>query len=340
MSATSIAWTEYSVNPIRARLRDAARTVLAWNSIVVDINNGTLNVDLNQKRQAEQEARTAEGVLPRTAREAYCWLLVPHQEVATAPKPAVEAFKIPTSGSSAGTEIERVCVDNELVIETWGAFHLATLLQEFYWRPDEPFVRAMAVWDDMQKYLYMPRLKGRDVIAKTTRLGAATADFFGVAYGRTADGYTAFSLGEGNVQFDDTLLLIEPAVARAYRDAKAAPAPSPPVIGEPGPTFGPGTTEPTRFLPTPAGSPVTPLPPAPPKARVFYGTAEVPAATAKMRLMQLADEIIANLVADPNGQVTVTLEITAKFDGGAQDSTRRTVSENATALKLKAAEWE
>ena len=325
---------------ISARLRDAARTVLAWNSIVVDINNGTLNVDLNQKRQAEQEARTAEGVLPRTAREAYCWLLVPHQEVATAPKPAVEAFKIPTSGSSAGTEIERVCVDNELVIETWGAFHLATLLQEFYWRPDEPFVRAMAVWDDMQKYLYMPRLKGRDVIAKTTRLGAATADFFGVAYGRTADGYTAFSLGEGNVQFDDTLLLIEPAVARAYRDAKAAPAPSPPVIGEPGPTFGPGTTEPTRFLPTPAGSPVTPLPPAPPKARVFYGTAEVPAATAKMRLMQLADEIIANLVADPNGQVTVTLEITAKFDGGAQDSTRRTVSENATALKLKAAEWE
>ena len=63
-------------------------------------------------------------------------------------------------------------------------------------------------------------------------------------------------------------------------------------------------------------------------------------ATAKMHLMQLADEIIANLVADPNAQVRVTLEISAQFEGGAQENTKRSVSENATALKLKSANWE
>jgi predicted AAA+ superfamily ATPase len=324
---------------VSARLRDAARTVLAWNSIVLDINNSTLNVDLNQKRQAEQEAKTAEGVLPRTAREAYCWLLVPHQEVATDPKPTIEAFKIPTSGSSAGAEIERLCVDNELVIENWGAFHLANLLKEFYWKSDEPTARAMAVWDDTQKYLYMPRLKGKDVISKTIRHGAASGDFFGIAYGKASDGYTGFSLADGNVQFDDTLLLIEPSSARAYQAAKAAQAVV--VTSEPGatnPTGGTGVNEPT---PPPFAPPSpTPQPAAAPKASVFYGTAEISAATAKMRLIQLADEIIANLVADPNAQVTVTLEISAKFDGGARDSTRRTVSENAAALKLKSADWE
>ena len=96
---------------IAERLRQSARTVLAWASIIKDIENGTLNVDLNQKRQAEQELRSAEGVLPRTAREAYCWLLVPHQETPES-KPVVEAFKVPTGGASAGAEIERICADN------------------------------------------------------------------------------------------------------------------------------------------------------------------------------------------------------------------------------------
>jgi predicted AAA+ superfamily ATPase len=325
---------------VSARLRDAARTVLAWNSIILDINNGTLNVDLNQKRQAEQEAKSAEGVLPRTAREAYCWLLVPHQELPTAPKPTVEAFKIPTSGSSAGAEIERVCVDNELVIENWGAFHLTNLMKEFYWRPDEPTAKAMSVWDDTQKYLYMPRLKGKDVISKTVRHGAVSGDFFGVAYGQTPNGYTGFSLGDSNVFFDDTLLLIEAGAARAYQAAIVTPPP-PPVTDPEGvyPSGGVGEPQSPPFK-APASPPAQPESAAAPKAKVFYGTAEVPAATAKMRLMQLADEIIQNLVADPNAQVTVTLEITAKFDSGAQDSTRRTVSENAAALKLKAAEWE
>jgi predicted AAA+ superfamily ATPase len=322
---------------VSARLRDAVRTVLAWDSIVVDIDNRTLNVDLNQQAQAKQELKSAEGALPRTAREAYCWLLVPHQEVANDPKPTVEHFKIPTSGSSAGVEIERLCVDNELVIENWGAFHFTNLLKEFYWKSDEPAAKAIVIWEDTQKYLYMPRLKTKDVITKTIRQGTASLDFFGVAYGKTADGYVGFSYGKGIDQFDDTLLLIEPTAAAAYLSQRTQQQPSPDV---------PMTTD-GRGVAEPSPEPYTPSPPISPaaaptvaKSKVFYGSADVPAATAKMRLMQLADEIIANLVADPDAQVTVTLEISAKFDSGAQDGTRRTVSENAAALKLRIADWE
>lgn len=325
---------------IAERLRQAARTVLAWASIVKDIENGTLNVDLNQKRQAEQELRSAEGVLPRTAREAYCWLLVPHQETA-AGKPIVEAFKIPSGGGSAGTEIERICSDNELVIGSWSAIHLRQLLRDYYW-PHDKAAAAKAVWEDIQKYLYMPRLKDREVLSRTLQTGASSRDFFAVAYGRTGDVYEGFSFGGGDAQFDDTLLLIEPEAAKAYEEdrRKAEPPPGtggPPVPGT-GPIGGPTGTPPSGPpLPLPSEPEPTSKPAA---ARSFFGSAEIPAATAKMHLTQLADEIIARLVADPNAQVRVTLEISAEFEGGADENTKRAVSENAATLKLKSAAWE
>jgi len=50
-----------------------------------------------------------------------------------------------------------------------------------------------------------------------------------------------------------------------------------------------------------------------PKAKIFYGSADVPPATAKIRLVQIAEEIIAVLSNDPNATVKVTVEISAEF---------------------------
>ena len=87
--------------------------------------------------------------------------------------------------------------------------------------------------------------------------------------------------------------------------------------------------------------PPGPTPPAPtPKAKTFYGSAEVAPATAKVRLVQIAEEIIAVLTSDPNASVKVTLEISADFPAGAPDQVKRVVSENATALGFKTKNWE
>ena len=66
----------------------------------------------------------------------------------------------------------------------------------------------------------------------------------------------------------------------------------------------------------------------------------MPAATAKMRLVQIADEIVSLLAADPNATIRVTLEIAAEFPSGAGDAIRRGVSENATSLGFKTKESE
>ena len=59
-----------------------------------------------------------------------------------------------------------------------------------------------------------------------------------------------------------------------------------------------------------------------------------------MRLVQVAEEIIAVLAADPNADVKVTLEIQVSFPSGVADQTKRAVTENARTLNFKNADWE
>ena len=99
------------------------------------------------------------------------------------------------------------------------------------------------------------------------------------------------------------------------------PGPTPPGPVQPGPTP-PGPTASTT------------------KAKSFHGSAAIAPATAKMRLVQIAEEIVATLAADPNADVKVRIEIDATFAHGAQDQTKRAVSENAKTLAFSTAEWE
>jgi predicted AAA+ superfamily ATPase len=146
-----------------SRLNDVARVVLAWASIVDDVKEGRLNIDLLQKSQAEKELKSAEDVLPRAVRECYKWLLCPMQDAPTDPKPGVEAFAINTTGGAAGTEMERVCTDSELVISAWSPVHLRTKLKELYWKNGQVAANAGAFFEDTLRYLYMPRpeIEGR-----------------------------------------------------------------------------------------------------------------------------------------------------------------------------------
>ena len=191
-----------------SRLKDAMRAALAWESIVKDVDEGRLNIDQNQKTQAVKESQTAATVLPRVARECFKWLLCPAQADPKADRPEIEAYPLNTTVGSAAGEPGRVCKDNELVIEAWSPIHLRSLLKQFYWKQDRPAVAASSFWEDSLRYLYLPRLKDREVFGSAVRDGAASRDFFGTAYGEAGGEYEGFQLG-GSVTVVDTLLLIE-----------------------------------------------------------------------------------------------------------------------------------
>jgi uncharacterized protein len=315
-----------------ARLRDCIRVALAWNSIVEDVAAMRLVLDNLQGEQAKKELKTAEEVLPRVARECFKWLLCPAQEIPTG-NPMMEALPLNTSGAALGAEIERVCLENQWVIATWSPTHLRTDLKNLYWKADKPAMKADDFWEDTLRYLYLPRLKDRGVLAQAIVKGAGTRDFFGTAYGEHDGKFDGFKLGDANVQFDDTLLLIEPDAARIYEAANKVVIPE--VSGDPPldeliqkPSGGPGAQPTIKVVP----------PVARPKS--LHCSASVSPATSKMRLVQIADEIIAVLAADPNAEVKVRIEIEATFPNGAQDQTKRAVSENAKILGFGTPEWE
>jgi uncharacterized protein len=76
------------------------------------------------------------------------------------------------------------------------------------------------------------------------------------------------------------------------------------------------------------------------KSKAFHGAVDVNATTAKLRLVELAEEIINNLAADPQAELRITVEITADFPAGVSDQIRRAVSENAKSLGFKNCTWE
>jgi predicted AAA+ superfamily ATPase len=328
------------------RLKDSVRTALAWKSIVDDIAASRLVVDMPRIAQAKAELETANGVVEKVARECYKWLLCPVQETPTDPTVIIEAHPLNPSAQALGKELERVCTENELVVPVWSPIHLRSNLRSIYWKPERPHVAAEDFWEDTQRYLFLPRLKNRDVLSQAITKGAASDDFFGTAYGRSDDHYEGFQFGTGNVQVDKTLLLIDPEVAKAYREKRLAKdEEETPVTAIPAGSGASGGLAPSPDK-KPAGVAVIAgggegtIPfPTPPACHDFHGSVEINAALAKMKLAELAEEIIAVLSTDPNASVKVTVEIAAAFPNGVPDHIRRAVSENTNQLKFKHAEW-
>jgi len=179
-------------------------------------------------------------------------------------------------------------------------------------------------------------LKTKDVLAQAISKGAASHDFFGTAYGQHEGKFDGFKLGDSNVQLDDTLLLIEPGAADTYEKAnQPKPGPTPPGGAD---LVAPGPTQPGLVLP--GATPPGPTAPVTVKAKSFHGNVTINATTAKMRLVQVAEEIIAALAADPNAEIKISVEIQADFPNGAPEQTKRAVSENAKTLGFNNAEWE
>jgi predicted AAA+ superfamily ATPase len=325
---------------VLTRLRDATRVALAWTSIVKDAKERALNIDQNQLAQAENESQAANAVLPRAARECFKWLLCPVQDDPAGTKPTVEAFPLNTTSGTAPGELERVCRENELVIETWSPIHLRAKLKEIYWKNGKVAVGAMAFWEDTLRFLYLPRLKSREALAAVVRTGAASRDFFGTAYGQADGKFDGFLFGDGGASFDDTLLLIEPEAAQQYatEQKRLMDAARLDVTGTEKAAV---VTDPVTTVigignkPTLPGTLFTA-----PKPKSFHGSVEVNATLAKSRLNTIAEEVIALLASDPNASIRITLEIAADFTQGASDTIRRGVSENATSLGFKTKDWE
>lgn len=345
-----------------ARLRDLTRSMLAWQSIVNDIKDLKLNLDLFQARQAGKSLEEANETLRRMVRETWKWILAPVQEVKSGkPLSAIhwEHFPVNPGAQNLTQEIERVLKDNELLITEWAPIHLLKVLRDWFWKEGIPEVSALNVWQQTCQQLYLPRLLNDHVFHHTVQAGAESRDFFGLAQGKEETRYIGFSFGERTSVFLDTVLLIEPAAARAYADAIQEPPPPP--LPLPEQSFASREEAETwmnqhscpdveQFVEqTPIGlwvvraRPIKPPPPPPPPRsgrKHFYGAIDLDPLRAKMQFADIVDEVVQPFTTQTGVRVRIAVEIQAESPTGFDDGLQRAVRENCHVLKFNSAEFE
>lgn len=329
------------------RTKEQVRAMLAWRSIVSDVEAATINLDTFQTRQARDAAEQCSDTADRLLREAWCWLLAPEQGADTEGRPGElrwEAIRLSASAQSLSKELHAKIHDNELVIEAWSPTHLKSQLQRYYWHGGQQHVAAVDFWQDSLRYLYLPRLKNEDVYRTTIANGATSLDFFGLAWGQTEGGYEGFSLGKATIpMLDASFLLIEPATAAAYqarldaeRAAEEGKDETPRQPGQGGQEA--GQPNDTLLKPTAGGLPASEAP-TPQKTR-FYGRVQLEPVKAKLDFAQIVDGVLEQFTARHNTKVAIKIEIEADCEDGFDDGVQRTVRENCNELKFESAEFE
>jgi len=328
------------------RLKDQARALLAWKSIVEDIKDLKLNLDQFQSRQATKSFDDANDSLRRMIRESYKWLIAPSQDA----RPGKglsdihwEPFQLNPGSQNYGQEIERVLQDNELLIAAWSPIHLRDLLRAWFWKDDAKEVGALHVWNKTCQYVYLPRLRDENVFRNCVAAGASSQDFFGIAYGKEDNKYLGFGFGQTMTQiFDATLLLLEPATAGAYSALQKAQE----VAGTSDQTAGTGgssTTPPDRASetpPGPGGYGATTTRDGARVARHFYGQIDLEPIRSKIEFARIVDEVVLQFTQRADSNVRVTVEIQADSPSGFAENVQRAVKENCNVLRFKNAEFE
>lgn len=332
------------------RVKEQAKAMLAWQSIVEDGDKKVmkLNLDTFQSIQAAKSLDDAQETLKRMIRETYKWLLAPVQQVKPGKGPTEilwEPFQINPGAQHFGQEIERALKENELLISEWSPIHLANLLKAWFWKDDVKEIGALAVWQKTCQYLYLPRLKDESVYRRTVEAGANTRDFFGLAYGKEDGNYVGFSFGHSSTQiFDASLLLVEPGAAKAFADALEAKeaakhqsaSASVGVTPSSGDTPHVNEDPPALGYAPPAGGEV----PASALRRHFYGATELDPVKAKYEFNQIVDEVALLFTQRADTKVRIKIEIEADSTTGFDDAVQRAVKENCNVLKFKNAEFE
>lgn len=323
-----------------SRLLDQVSTVLAWKSIDEDIKDMRLNLDQYQARQARQSHTTALAALERMIAEVYKWLLSPMQTASSGKISEIEwePFQLNTAAGSIPKAMEQVLRDNELVIGEWSPIHLRTLLQQWFWKPQQQDASAREVWRQMCCQLFMPRLKAEGVFTAAMQAGSTSRDFFGLAQGKAAERYLGFTFGIVTMSFmDGSTLLISPEAASAWQA----------VLDEERRKREETITQPGQpELPVPGGTAILPESPsatgtvAPRLQKRFYASLDLEPHGAKMRFGDVVDNIIQHLAERTDTCVTINIEIQAESASGFQEDIQRVLKENANTLKFRSAAFE
>lgn len=307
-----------------SRLEELERSVrdyLGWKYVLASPD---LDLTDNQKTQANDKLKRADETTSARLQGTYQWVLHPRQPNAREPWVIAET-KVEGSGSLADRVGKRLKTDGDLAdVHAMTSARMAINKVPTVWASGH--VSVGELWGLYTAYPYMPRLTNRAVLADgLTQATTLTWERDGVAlaerYDAVAARYVGLWLpGESPIpEVTDQWLVVKPEVAQAQRadeersEADPRPDPSP----DPGPSPDPDPD------PSPAETALS----------RYFATVELDPIRYTLDFKQIADEVLVHL-AKPGRNVTVRVEIEAEDQSGFDESTVRTVKENAAVLRF------
>jgi hypothetical protein len=317
----------------RQRVEDlyqAAKQYLAWKSIVED--EAKLELTTSQRNQAKKRRDDADSTVDIKVREAWTWILAPYQ-----PSPTAEIELEEDRGNGGDALVPRTAaklVKAGKLLPAFGANVLRDALDTYLWT-DRDHVTFGQLFEYFCRYVYLPRLVGRETLVAAVQDGASRLEIeetFAVAdaWDDARKRYRGLRRGGSRiVQVTNDTLIVKPDVAARQDGAESGtfPIPGPDGGSSPAPGGGggrrpdapdPGPTKPTLFV---ASASLNPL-------RIGRDAGRV------------AEEVVQHLTSLAGADATVTLEIQVRVPDGVDESVVRTVTENCRTLGFKSHEFE
>ncbi len=301
-----------------AELRAATRMYLAWKSIVGD---QSMNLTGHQQRQADTKlAETSEQVDSLIA-ETFTLVLTP------AKQPGQRDIEWQTTRATAVGDLAKRTSDKltseEKLIGAYSGVRIRMDLDRRELWSGRGDIAVHKLWETYARFGYMPRLASREVLyrAIANRDSTITWREETFAYAEAHDGQHWVGL---------------------HTDAAVPPAPSgllihPDHVPEPeAPAAPPGEPKPGPDPDAPTDPPADPPEPEPSSPTQFYAQFSLDPVRCIKQLGDIAGHVTSKLGDD----VELVLEVRATSDEGFDESTRRTVSENARSLGAQSTEFE
>ncbi len=305
-------------------LKAAQRAALAWAEIVGDTKR--LNLTQSDSALAEAKLKEARETLKTRMREAWCYLLYPVQDSAQSDVEWISA-KVPAQDGLLARASKKLVSDQGIWPEL-GPDNLNRQLEKYIWN-DKPHLHLKDLWEYLNRYTYLPRLKNRDVLVRAVQAAVggmlpgpfAYAERFDEAKGSYA-GLAIKQSPSVPVIIDNESVIVRSDVAEAHATQIGGY-----VCGAPGEDIVPGgggDATPPKDEPTP--------PPPDKRPTRFIGTVILSADRPAHEMRQVVEGIVEQLTTVPGAKVELKLEIDADLPNGIDKNRSRILLENASTL--------
>lgn len=306
-------------------LKAAQRAALAWAEIVRETKR--LNLTQSDSALAEAKLKEATETLKTRMKEAWCYLIYPVQESAQSDVEWMSA-KVPAQDGLLARASKKLVSDQGIWPEL-GPDNLNRQLEKYIWN-GKPHLYLKDLWEYLNRYTYLPRVKNRAVLSKAVHAAVSGMLSGPFAYAERWDAaeerYVGLAIsGASNAQIviDNESVIVKPDVAERFRQKQTAATP-----GE-----GSAPIDVSDDDGTSESDPQKPAsPPSEEKPTRFQGTVMISPERPARDIHQIVEAIIEQLTTLPGADVTIKLEIDAEVPSGLERAKVRTLVENATTL--------